>query len=71
MKEGKVRNGDWVSLSESYVKVHGEHALNGNYRIMKEEVPAENLYWDGNDINEWDMMTGAITATRIQKTTEN
>jgi hypothetical protein len=43
----------WVSLSESYVKVHGEHALNGNYRIMKEEVPAENLYWDGNDINEW------------------
>ena len=20
---------------------------------MKEEVPAENLYWDGNDINEW------------------
>lgn len=53
LKEGKVRNGDWVSLPESYVKVHGEHALNGNYRIMKEEVPAENLYWDGNDINEW------------------
>lgn len=53
LKEGKVRNGDWISLSESYVKVHGEHALNGNYRIMKEEVPAENLYWDGNDINEW------------------
>lgn len=53
LKEGKVRNGDWVSLSESYVKVHGEHTLNGNYRIMKEEVPAENLYWDGNDINEW------------------
>lgn len=53
LKEGKVRNGDWVSLSESYVKVHGEHVLNGNYRIMKEEVPAENLYWDGNDINEW------------------
>lgn len=53
LKEGKVRNGDWVSLSESYVKVHGEHALNGNYRIMKEEVSAENLYWDGNDINEW------------------
>lgn len=53
LKEGKVRNGDWVSLSESYVKIHGEHALNGDYKIMKEEVPAENLYWDGNDINEW------------------
>lgn len=53
LKEGKVRNGDWISLSESYVKIHGEHALNGNYKIMKEEVPAENVYWDGNDINEW------------------
>lgn len=53
LKEGKVRNGDWVSLSESYVKVHGEHVLNGNYKIMREKVSAENLYWDGNDINEW------------------
>jgi hypothetical protein len=25
LKEGKVRNGDWFSLSESYVKVHGEY----------------------------------------------
>lgn len=53
LKEGRVRNGDWVSLSESYVKTHGEHVLNGDYRIIKEEVPTENLYWDGNDINEW------------------
>ena len=53
LKEGKVRNGDWVTLSESYAKQHGNHALDGNYRIMKEEVPSENLYWDGNDINEW------------------
>lgn len=53
LKEGKVRNGDWVALSESYAIQHGNHALDGNYRIMKEDVPAENLYWDGNDINEW------------------
>lgn len=53
LREGKVRNGDWVTLSESYAKQHGNHALDGNYRIMKEEVPAENLYWDSNDINEW------------------
>ena len=53
LKEGRVRNGDWISLSESYVKTHGEHTLNGDYNIMKEEVPAENIYWDGNDINEW------------------
>ncbi len=53
LKEGSVRNGDWVTLSELYAKQHGENALNGDYRIMKESVPAENLYWDGNDINEW------------------
>lgn len=53
IKESNVRNGDWVTLSESYAKQHGNHALEGNYRIIKEEVPAENLYWDGNDINEW------------------
>ena len=53
LKEGSVRNGDWVTLSEAYAKQHGRHALNGDYRIMKESVPADNLYWDGNDINEW------------------
>ena len=53
LKEGSVRNGDWVTLSELYAKQHGGNALNGDYRIMKESVPAENLYWDGNDINEW------------------
>ena len=53
LKEGSVRNGDWVTLSEAYAKQHGRHALNGDYRIMKENVTAANLYWDGNDINEW------------------
>lgn len=53
LKEGKVRNGDWVTLSKSYAEQHGNHALGGNFHIMAEEVPAENLYWDGNDINEW------------------
>lgn len=53
LKESKVRNGDWVTLSKSYAEQHGNHALEGNFRIMEEDVPAENLYWDGNDINEW------------------
>ena len=53
IKERNVRNGDWVTLSESYAKQHGNHALEGNFRIIREDVPAENLYWDGNDINEW------------------
>ena len=53
LKEGSVRNGDWVTFSEAYARQHGNHALEGDYRMMEERVPAENLYWDGNDINEW------------------
>ena len=53
LKEGKIRNGDWVSLSRSYVEQHGNHALDGDFRVMEERVPAENVFWDGNDINEW------------------
>lgn len=53
LKEGSVRNGDWVTLSEAYARQHGNHALEGDYRMMEKRVPAENLYWDGNDINEW------------------
>ena len=53
MKEGKLRNGDWVSLSRRYVEMHGNHALNGKYRIMEDEVPAKDIWWDGNDVNEF------------------
>ena len=53
MKEGKLRNGDWVSLSRRYAEMHGNHALNGEYRIMEDEVPAKDIWWDGNDVNEF------------------
>lgn len=54
LKESKTRNGDWVTLSEEYAKDHGKHVLGfGQYRIISEEVPAEHVWWDGNDINEW------------------
>ena len=53
MKEGKLRNGDWVSLSRRYAEMHGNHALNGKYRIMEDEVPAKDIWWDGNDVNEF------------------
>ena len=53
MKEGKLRNGDWVTLSRRYAEMHGNHALNGKYRIMEDEVPAKDIWWDGNDVNEF------------------
>ena len=53
VKEGKLRNGDWVTPSRAYAKMHGENRLEGDYRIIEDEVPVNELWWDGNDSREW------------------
>lgn len=53
VKEGKLRNGDWVTPSKKYADIHGNNRLEGKYRIIEDEVPATQLWWDGNDANEF------------------
>lgn len=53
VKEGKLRNGDWVTPSKKYADIHGNNRLEGKYRIIEDEVPANQLWWDGNDANEF------------------
>lgn len=53
VKEGKFRNGDWVTPSKKYADMHGTNRLEGKYRIIEDEVPATQLWWDGNDANEF------------------
>lgn len=53
VKEGKLRNGDWVTPSKKYAEMHGTNRLDGKYRIIEDEVPANQLWWDGNDANEF------------------
>lgn len=53
VKEGKLRNGDWVTPSKKYAEMHGENRLEGKYRVIEDEVPANQLWWDGNDANEF------------------
>lgn len=53
VREGKLRNGDWVTPSKKYAEMHGNSRLEGKYRIIEDEVPANELWWDGNDANEW------------------
>lgn len=53
VKEGKLRNGDWVTPSKKYAEMHGTNRLEGKYRIIEDEVPANLLWWDGNDANEF------------------
>ena len=54
IEEGMFRNGDWVTMSPEYAKIHGELRFGiDNYRVIQHDVPANQLWWDGNDINEW------------------
>lgn len=53
VKEGKLRNGDWVTPSKKYAEMHRTNRLEGKYRIIEDEVPATQLWWDGNDANEF------------------
>lgn len=53
VKEGKLRNGDGVTPSKKYAEMHGANRLEGKYRIIEDEVPANQLWWDGNDANEF------------------
>lgn len=53
VKEGKLRNGDWVTPSKKYAEMHGTSRLEGKFRIIEDEVPATQLWWDGNDANEF------------------
>ena len=64
VKEGKMRNGDWVTPSRKYAQMHGENRLEGDYRIIEQEVSADQLWWDGNDINEWGYDDGGSYAYR-------
>lgn len=61
-------NDDWVSLSETYAINHGEHRFGENeYKTIKQEVPLNHLWWDGNDIREWGYDTSDVNNVRFKK----
>lgn len=69
VKEGRLRNGDWVTPSRAYADMHGNHRLEGEYRVIEEKVPAKDLWWDGNDVREWGYDDG--TARRYANVENN
>jgi len=69
VKEGKFRNGDWITPSRAYAENHASiQEWSGDYRIIEEECSIEDIWWDGNDINEWGFDDGQEYA---YKNTEN
>lgn len=53
MLQPDFNNGEWITFSKEYAKMHGENRFDGNYKIIEKKVPIKNVWWDGNDINEW------------------
>lgn len=51
--DADINIGDWVTINPQYAKMHGEHALNGNYKIIKKAVYARDIFTDGNSLHEW------------------
>ena len=49
-REASFRNGDWITPSRQYALMSAPY---GNARVIEQEVPLKNIWWDGNSINEW------------------
>lgn len=60
VKEGSLQSdGQWVTPSRAYAKQHGQSRFGpGEYRIIKEPVPADSLWFNGDSINEWGFDNG-------------
>ena len=53
VKEDSFRNGDWVTPSREYAERHiGLQDWNEG-RIIEQEVSIDDIWWNGDDINEW------------------
>jgi len=52
LKETKLRDGDWITISKEYAKEHGENNLDGKYKIIEQMVSAKHVFTDGNSIHE-------------------
>lgn len=51
--KGGIKKGDWVAITRTYAKEHGEDNLRGNYKIIKKLASAKDLFSTGDSLQEW------------------
>jgi hypothetical protein len=70
-KINKINQGDFVTLSPKYAEVHGSsgYGRSGNDpgKIISEEVKVKDVYWAGDDINEFGYFPQSSTRTPKEK----
>lgn len=69
VQDAKLRNGDWVTPTRECASEQGEMYFDGNYRIIKETVPAKYLYVNGDSIHEFGYDNGRVN--ELYKNTRN
>ena len=67
VREDNFRNGDWITPSRTYAEEHGRNHINGPYRIIMNSVSADDIFWNGDSINEWGYDDGKGYAYRNTK----
>lgn len=48
-----INPGDWVTITKEYAKEHGEGPLGGDYKILKQKVPAKSIWTNADSIHEY------------------
>lgn len=58
----EINPGDWITLSKSYAKNHGLHHEDPklNMTVISKKVKAKEVWWDGNDVNEFSYYPDSI-----------
>jgi hypothetical protein len=55
-KDEKIKDinaGDWVTINKQYADLHGNSALQGNYKILERKVKAKDIYTNADSIHEY------------------
>jgi len=53
-----INQGDWVTISRGYAKLHGKSTFAGEYKILSARAKAKHLFTDGNSWLEWGYYPG-------------
>lgn len=67
-KADKINSGDWVTLSKIYAENHGEHSLDGNYKLLSKEVKANEIFTNGDSLNEFGYWENGQETAQSQNT---
>lgn len=63
-----INDGDWITLSYDYAKLHGESNLNNDYKILQDKVGIDKIWWDGNSLDEFGYDSRPIILEQAKET---